>query len=163
MRPPNNDSETMKASLDQKSILVMADDDPDDREFVREAFEQSGFAGEFRFVEDGVELIDYLSQSCKAEGPAATPPPDLILLDLNMPRLDGSEALAMIKSDPRLRRIPVVVFSTSSSQEDIEKSYDLGVNSFVTKPASFQELVGIAEGLRRYWMEIVSLPGAAEA
>lgn len=153
----------MKASLEQKSILVMADDDPDDREFVREAFEQCGFSGEFRFVEDGVELIDYLSRSCKEEGPEAFPAPDLILLDLNMPRLDGNEALAMIKSDPRLRRIPVVVLSTSDSQEDIGKSYDLGGNSFVTKPASFQELVRIAEGLRRYWMEIVSLPGAGDS
>lgn len=146
----------------KRCVLMMADDDPDDREFVREAFDECGFEGDFRYVEDGAELIDYLTHSGRFEG-GQGPQPDLILLDLNMPRMDGKEALSFIKSRADLRRIPIVVLSTSDSADDIEKTYDLGVNSFVTKPASFDELVKMAEGLHRYWLEIVQLPGSVQA
>ena len=140
---------------------MMADDDPDDREFVREAFEECGFQGEFRFVEDGADLVDYLTHSGRFSVAEDGPRPDLILLDLNMPRMDGKEALSFIKAREDLRRIPIVVLSTSDSSDDIRKTYDLGVNSFVTKPSSFDEIVKMAEGLHRYWLEIVQLPGGA--
>lgn len=142
----------------KKCILMMADDDPDDREFVREAFEQCGFEGEFRYVEDGAELIDYLLHQGAFTSAPESPAPDLILLDLNMPRVNGLEALDVIKSNEKLRRIPIVALSTSDSADDIEKTYDLGVNSFITKPSSFDQLVQLADGLKRYWLEIVKLP-----
>lgn len=145
----------------KRCVLMMADDDPDDREFVREAFDECGFQGDFRFVEDGVDLVDYLTGSGRFSGSAGGPRPDLILLDLNMPKMDGREALSYIKSREDLRCIPVVVLSTSDSAEDIRKTYDLGVNSFVTKPSGFDDLVEMAEGLHRYWLEIVELPGGA--
>lgn len=136
----------------------MADDDPDDRDFVREAFDECGFEGEFRIVEDGADLIDYLTLKGKFADSVECPSPDLILLDLNMPRVNGHEALDIIKSNEKLRRIPIVVLSTSESSDDIEKTYDLGVNSFITKPSSFEQLVKMADGLKRYWLEIVELP-----
>lgn len=138
---------------------MMADDDPDDREFVREAFEKSGFEGEFRYVEDGGALLDYLRRSQGGAMSKEFQMPDLILLDLNMPRVDGYEALKLIKSDERLRRIPIVVLSTSDSEADIQQTYDEGVNSFITKPAGFEELVEMAGRLKKYWLELVKLPG----
>ncbi len=142
---------------------MMADDDPDDREFVREAFEESGFRGEFRYVDDGAALLDYLALARDSGRRGAHPIPDLILLDLNMPRIDGHEALKRIKSDERLRRIPIVVLSTTESQTDVERTYDEGVNSFITKPASFAELVEMAKRLKIYWLELVKLPGETAA
>jgi CheY-like chemotaxis protein len=145
--------------MNRECILMMADDDPDDRDFVREAFEESGFSGEFRYVEDGAALLDYLALASADGRRGETPLPDLVLLDLNMPRIDGYEALKRIKSDERLRRIPIVVLSTSESQADIERTYDEGVNSFITKPSSFPELVEMAARLKTYWLELVKLPG----
>ncbi|MEM1441129.1 MAG: response regulator [Verrucomicrobiota bacterium] len=142
----------------KQCILMMADDDPDDREFVREAFDQCGFEGEFRYVEDGADLIDYLTREGEFAEGQECPLPDLILLDLNMPRVNGLEALNIIKSNEKLRRIPIVALSTSESTDDIEKTYDLGVNSFITKPSNFEDLVIMADGLKRYWLEIVNLP-----
>lgn len=138
--------------------ILMADDDPDDRELTREAFRESRLANEFHTVEDGEELMDYLHR----RGPYAhlngAPLPGLILLDLNMPRKDGREALQEIKSDPHLRRIPIVVLTTSKAEEDILRSYDLGVNSYVTKPVTFSSLVELVRVLGRYWFEVVELP-----
>ncbi len=110
-------------------------------------------------VEDGAELLDYLFGRGKYE---ANPPalPGLILLDLNMPRVDGREALAQLKQDPVLRRIPVIVLTTSDADDDIFRTYDLGVNSFITKPVSFEGLVDVMRGLGHYWLEIVALPAA---
>ena len=147
--------------MTRECILMMADDDPDDREFVREAFEESGFRGEFRYVEDGAALLDYLALATEVDRRGANPLPDLVLLDLNMPRVDGYEALKRIKSDERLRRIPIVVLSTTESQADIERTYDEGVNSFITKPSSFPELVEMAARLKTYWLELVKLPSEA--
>jgi len=144
--------------MTREGILMMADDDADDREFVREAFDASGFLGEFRYVEDGGALVDYLLHAQGNPYDPASPMPDLILLDLNMPRVDGYEALKRIKSDVGLRRIPIVVLSTSESESDIEKTYDEGVNSFITKPAGFDELVEMAGRLKKYWLELVKLP-----
>ncbi|MEZ4663993.1 MAG: response regulator [Caldilineaceae bacterium] len=141
-----------------KSIVILvAEDDPDDRLLVREAFEESRLLNELRFVEDGEELIDYLHRRNKYAG-ENTPYPGLILLDLNMPRKDGREALAEIKLDQRLRRIPVVVMTTSKAEEDILRTYDLGVSSFIVKPVTFEGLVDVMHTLGRYWFEIVELP-----
>jgi CheY-like chemotaxis protein len=136
----------------------MADDDADDRLMAKEAFEESRLANDLRFVEDGVELLDYLKRRGKYEDPASSPRPGLILLDLNMPKKDGREALAEIKADPKLRKIPICVLTTSSAEEDIFKSYDLGANSFITKPVTFAGLVEALQAWSRYWFEIVELP-----
>jgi CheY-like chemotaxis protein len=138
--------------------ILMADDDPDDRELTREAFRESRLANEFHTVEDGEELLEYLHRRGRYAALNGAPLPGLILLDLNMPRKDGREALREIKSDPNLRRIPVVVLTTSKAEEDILRSYDLGVNSYVTKPVTFQSLVELVRVLGRYWFEVVELP-----
>ncbi|MCS7091558.1 MAG: response regulator [Verrucomicrobiota bacterium] len=139
-------------------IILMADDDPDDRELTREAFHESRLANEFHTVEDGEALLDYLHRRGRFAHLNGTPLPGLILLDLNMPRKDGREALRKIKSDPQLRRIPIVVLTTSKAEEDILRSYDLGVNSYVTKPVTFASLVELVRVLGRYWFEVVELP-----
>lgn len=139
-------------------LILMADDDPDDRLLTQEAMVESRVINEMRFVRDGEELMDYLKHRGAYADPAEAPVPGLILLDLNMPRKDGREALREIKSDLRLRRIPVVVLSTSKAEEDVYRTYDLGANSFITKPVTFEGLVQVMQGLGRYWFEIVELP-----
>jgi len=136
----------------------MADDDPDDRLLIKEAFQESLITNRIFFVEDGVELMDYLRRHDKYSNPNDAPMPDLILLDLNMPRKDGREALAEIKSDPHLRYIPVVVLTTSKAEEDIMRSYDIGAAGYITKPVTFDGLVEAIKGLKRYWVQIVRLP-----
>ena len=138
--------------------ILMADDDPDDRQLTREAFEQSHLANDLRFVEDGEELLDYLRQRGKYAAEGAAPLPGLILLDLNMPRKDGREALQEIKADPRLRNIRVVVMTTSKAEEDVLRSYDLSAASYITKPVTFERLVEVVRALGKYWLEIVELP-----
>ncbi len=142
----------------QSITILMADDDEDDRLMTKEAFEEARLANELRFVEDGEELMDYLHRRGKYTDPAESPRPGLILLDLNMPKKDGREALREIKSDPDLKRIPIVVLTTSKADEDIYRSYDLGVNSFITKPVSFDGMVYIITSLAQYWFQIVRLP-----
>jgi CheY-like chemotaxis protein len=141
--------------------ILLADDDEDDRALTREALETARVHNALRCVADGVELLDYL----KRRGRYATedaPRPALILLDLNMPRMDGREALAAIKADPSLRSIPVIVLTTSKAEEDIARSYDLGSNSFITKPVTFLGLVEVMKVFSRYWLEIVDLPPIEE-
>jgi CheY-like chemotaxis protein len=138
--------------------ILMAEDDPDDRLLTQEALHESLVANGLRFVEDGVELLDYLHRRGKYADAADAPIPDLILLDLNMPRKDGREALAEIKGDPRLRHIPVVVLTTSKTEEDILRSYDIGASGFITKPVTFQGLVEAMKAVKEYWIEIVKLP-----
>lgn len=146
---------------DSKSIsIVLADDDPDDRLMAREALEESRVKNELVTVEDGEELMEYLRSDGRYEG-RGSDLPGLILLDLNMPRMDGREALELIKQDPRLKRIPVVVLTTSKAEQDILQTYDLGVNSFITKPVTFEGLVSIMSDLGRYWLEIVELPATS--
>lgn len=141
-------------------VILVAEDDPDDRLLIHEAFDESRLVNELHFVEDGEELLDYLLHQNKYADTAA-PYPGLILLDLNMPRKDGREALAEIKLHPKLRRIPVVVMTTSKAEEDILRTYDLGVSSFIVKPVTFDSLVDIIRALGRYWFEIVELPAEA--
>ena len=147
----------MSASARPITILI-ADDDADDRMMASEALEESRLANDLRFVEDGEELLDYLYHRGRFAGADDSPRPGLILLDLNMPRKDGREALREIKSDPGLRSIPVVVLTTSKAEEDIYRTYDLGVNSFITKPVLFESLVEVMRTLGKYWFEIVELP-----
>jgi CheY-like chemotaxis protein len=138
--------------------ILMADDDADDRRLTQEALEEGRLINEVKFVDNGEELMDYLRHQGKFAPPAEAPRPGLILLDLNMPRKDGRAVLQEIKSDPDLRQIPVVVLTTSKADEDVYKSYDLGVNSYIVKPVTFEALVDILQTLEKYWFEIVELP-----
>jgi CheY-like chemotaxis protein len=138
--------------------ILLADDDPDDRQLTRDAFAQNRLANELHTVEDGEELMDYLHRQNGYSNLQGKPLPGLILLDLNMPRKDGREALKEMKADPELRRIPIVVLTTSKAEEDILRSYDLGVNSYVTKPVTFKSLVELIKVLGQYWFEVVELP-----
>jgi len=146
-----------------KSVLILlADDDEDDRMFTKEAFEENHLLNEIRFVNDGIELLDYLKRREKYSNPADSPRPGMILLDLNMPKMDGREALKEIKSDPLLRSIPVVVLTTSKAEHDVLQTYDLGVNCFITKPVAFSDLIEVARTLGHYWFDIVQLPNVTE-
>lgn len=139
--------------------ILICDDDEDDRMLTQQALEDAHISNALRFVEDGEQLLDYLYQRGTFAGETgAAPRPGLILLDLNMPTMDGREALRLIKQDATLLDIPVVVLTTSSLDEDIIKSYKLGVNSFITKPVTFSGLVEAMNVLGRYWLEIVELP-----
>jgi CheY-like chemotaxis protein len=141
----------------KRITILVADDDPDDRMLMREAMGEARLANGLHFVEHGEELMDYLLRRGKYAGPESSPRPGLILLDLNMPRKDGRQALKEIKADPELRRIPVVVLTTSKAEEDILRTYDLGVSGFVIKPVTFESMVDIMKTLRKYWLEIVEL------
>jgi CheY-like chemotaxis protein len=142
--------------------ILMADDDEEDRDFTRDALQNAHLANEMRFVVDGQDLMDYLRcEGIYADGVIDAPRPGVILLDLNMPKKDGREALAEIKSDDELRRIPVVVLTTSKDEEDIFRTYDLGVNSFITKPVTFTGLVEVMRTWQRYWFELVELPNGS--
>lgn len=138
----------------------MADDDPDDRALTRDALLASRLGNPLYFVSDGEELMEFLRHEGRYRNTASAPRPGLILLDLNMPRMDGREALRAIKSDPTLRMIPTVILTTSSAEEDVYRSYALGANSFITKPVTFEGLVGVVRALGAYWFEIVDLPSA---
>jgi two-component system response regulator len=139
-------------------VILMADDDADDRMLTKEALDESRVLNDLRFVENGEELLDYLMLRGNYTNAESAPRPSLILLDLNMPRKDGREALAEIKADPNLRRIPIVVMTTSQAEEDIFRSYDLGASSFITKPVTFDRLVDLMKALGNYWIEFVELP-----
>ncbi len=139
-------------------LILMAEDDADDRLLVQDAFSECGSPDRVKFVADGEELVDYLLRRGKYEKPVSSPRPDLILLDLNMPRKDGREALREIRAHAELRRVPVVVFTTSRADTDIERVYELGANSFVTKPAGFEALVATVAKITGYWFGTVELP-----
>lgn len=153
-------------TLDRNTIpitILICDDDEEDRLLTKEALEQAHISNSLRFVEDGEQLLDYLYQRGAYAGETgAAPRPGLILLDLNMPKLGGREVLAIIKGDKTLHDIPIVVLSTSQLDEDISRSYQLGVNSFISKPVTFSGLVDAMHVLGRYWLEIVELPRKPE-
>lgn len=142
----------------EKQTILLAEDDPDDRMLTMRALAQGEKDIDVRSVTDGEELMDYLHRRGSYGGEAGAPRPAIILLDLNMPRKDGREALAEIKADPELRRIPVVVLTTSEAKQDIQQSYDLGVNAYVTKPVTFEQLSDVLGVIGRFWMDIVQLP-----
>jgi two-component system, response regulator len=139
-------------------IILMADDDADDRLLAKDALSECRLDSDLHFVENGEELIDFLKRRGKYDQLGQAPRPNLILLDLNMPKKDGREALREIKSDPDLRRIPVIVLTTSKADTDVSQIYDLGANSFICKPVTFDALVNVMKALRTYWCEIVELP-----
>lgn len=143
---------------EQSIVILLAEDDPDDRYLISEAFDEGELASELFIVNDGEEMLDYLHCRGKYKDSVQWPRPNLILLDLNMPRKDGREVLAEIKAHPELRRIPVVVLTTSQAEEDILRSYDLGVSGFITKPVSFKALLEIMRSIGDYWLKIVELP-----
>jgi len=147
-------SEPIKKSV----TILMADDDPDDRRLTKEAFDESHLMNDLRFVEDGEELMDYLNRRGKYTDPDSAPWPAILLLDLNMPRKDGREALEELKKDPRFRGIRVVIMTTSKAEEDIIRSYNLSAASYITKPVTFDRLVEVIRTLGKYWLEIVELP-----
>lgn len=142
-------------------IILMAEDDSDDRLLAQDALMESGLATDVHFVEDGVELMDYLTRRNKFSQLANTPRPGLIILDLNMPKKDGREALREIRANPELRKIPVVVFTTSTADSDIARVYELGANSFISKPVAFNSLVGVMKAISQYWFHVVVLPAKA--
>lgn len=138
--------------------ILVADDAADDRFLAQEAVIGTPFENSLHFVENGEELMDYLRQTGRFAPPVVVSRPDIILLDLNMPRKDGREALSEIKADPNLRSIPVVVMTTSKAEEDVLQSYDLGVSSFVVKPVTFSGLEDVMQTLGKYWVQIAELP-----
>jgi two-component system, response regulator len=148
----------MSSNNSNAITILLADDDEDDRVMARDALRDARLHNDLRTVIDGVELLAYLRREGRFADPESSPRPGLILLDLNMPRMDGREALAAIKQDPDLRAIPVVVLTTSKAEEDVLRTYDLGVNSFITKPVTFLGLVEVMKVFSRYWLEIVDLP-----
>jgi CheY-like chemotaxis protein len=143
-------------------VILLADDDEEDRMLACDALAESRLSNNITCVTDGEDLMDYLRRQGKYAPPAEAPRPGLILLDLNMPKKDGREALREIKADPELRQISVVVLTTSKAEEDIYSSYDSGASSFISKPVTFDGLVEVMKGLGRYWFEIVDLPRGHE-
>ncbi|CAH9063558.1 Response regulator rcp1 [Pseudoalteromonas holothuriae] len=142
----------------QSISILMADDDEDDRMLTQDALEQSRVLNTINFVNDGVELLEYLRNEGKFSNVQDFPRPSLILLDLNMPRMDGRQALREIKADSQLRSIPVVILTTSKEEEDKIRGYDLGAASYIAKPVNFDGLVELMKNLGKYWIEIVELP-----
>ncbi len=147
----------MNDSKSKVSILI-ADDDPDDRMLLEDAFRENGFTNELHFVEDGEQLLAFLRREGKWAEHAGEPYPGLVLLDLNMPKMDGREALKHMKADERFQTIPVVVLTTSKAEEDILRTYVTGVNSFMTKPVTFEGLMEVVRILANYWIQSVQLP-----
>ena len=138
--------------------ILIADDDAEDRLLMVDAFAENYLVNDLRFVTNGEQLMDYLYRRGRYAEPASAPRPGIILLDLNMPKKDGRQALQEIKGNPTLRQIPIVVLTTSRAEEDIFRSYDLGVSSFITKPVTFVALIELVKTLGKYWFEIVELP-----
>ena len=142
--------------------ILMADDDPEDRQLTKEAFEENRLSNDLRFVENGEEMLDYLNRRGKFIDPKTSPRPGLILLDLNMPRMDGREALREMKADPRFKSIRVVVMTTSQADVDIAHTYNLSASSYITKPVTFERLLEVIRVLGQYWLEIVQLPDTGD-
>ena len=145
--------------LDGKlAVILLAEDDPGDQELTRRALEQSRIRNELYIVEDGEEALNYLRRRGKYQDPASSPKPDLMLLDLNMPKMDGKQLLEQMRADPNLRRIPVVALTTSKQENDIIRTYDLGANSYIVKPVDMDQFVNAIKVLKDYWFQIVVLP-----
>jgi CheY-like chemotaxis protein len=143
-------------------VILLADDDEDDRILTADALRVSKLANDLRTVSDGEQLMDYLYHRGEYAPPASSPRPGLVLLDLNMPRKDGREALREMKADPGLRSIPVLVLTTSKAEEDVERTYNLGANSFIVKPVTFDDLVEAMRVATEYWFQVVQLPAGAK-
>ncbi len=139
-------------------VLMMVDDDEDDCILVNEALKAACSGCTFRCVGDGEEILEYLHRSGRYKDVESSPVPDLILLDLNMPRMGGREVLKKLKTEPRFRAIPVIILTTSKELDDVKACYDLGANSYITKQPSFDEVVSSIKTLMEYWIEVATLP-----
>jgi CheY-like chemotaxis protein len=144
------------------AVILLAEDDRGDQELTRRALEAGKIRNDLRIVEDGEEALAYLFRRGKYKDPASSPRPDLLLLDLNLPRVDGREVLERVRADSKLRRIAIVVLTTSRQEEDILRSYELGCNSFITKPVDMDQFIRIIQALEEYWFQIVVLPPKTE-
>jgi two-component system response regulator len=139
----------------EEIFILIAEDDADDRFLLQAAFEENGFSDKLHFVENGVEVLEYLNSLKK---PDEKQFPRFILLDLNMPKKDGREVLKELKQNPELKKIPVVIFSTTNNEQEMRRCYELGANSYITKPNSFESLLKTVAALRSYWMHTTSIP-----
>lgn len=139
--------------------ILIVEDDPEDRMLAEDAINESQPTFPVRFLEDGEQLLAYLQHKGKYQEEDSNPPPGVIVMDLNMPRLDGREALAQIKAHPVFKSIPVIILTTSDNTQDIENCYSLGANSYITKPRNYRELVKIMEMIKNYWYNLNELPG----
>lgn len=140
----------------EEIFILIAEDDADDRFLLQAAFEENGFTDRLYFVENGVEVVEYL-QSINTDKPEKKFP-RFILLDLNMPKKDGREVLRELKQHPDFKKIPVVIFSTTNNEQEMRRCYELGANSYITKPNSFESLLKTVAALRSYWMHTSSIP-----
>jgi CheY-like chemotaxis protein len=153
----------MKTATKAKpAVILLAEDDRGDQELTRRALEEGKIRNDLRVVEDGEEALAYLFRRGKYKDPATSPRPDLLLLDLNLPRVDGREVLERVRADSKLRRMAVVVLTTSRQEEDILRSYELGCNSFITKPVGMDQFIRVIQALEEYWFQIVVLPPKTE-
>ncbi len=148
----------MTAQRMKPAVILLVEDDPDDQELTKRALRSSKLLNTLKIVSDGEEALDYLYQRGKYTNPDEAPRPELILLDLNMPKLDGRAVLTRIKEDENLRSIPVVILTTSSREEDVARSYHLGVNSYITKPVRMEGFIRAIQDLEHYWFDLVVLP-----
>ena len=140
----------------QQRFILIAEDDADDRFLLQTVFDEKGYTDKLEFVENGVELLEYLNNLIKHGNGAHFP--SIILLDLNMPKKDGREALRDIKEHPILKKIPVIVFTTTRSENEITRCYELGANTYVVKPVSFDGLIKVVDEIRAYWINTASIP-----
>lgn len=147
----------MEAAKDQDNFILIAEDDADDRFLLQTAFEENGFKDRLQFVENGVDVLEYLA-AVQQRNDHTFALPNFILLDLNMPKKDGREVLKEIKQNPDFRKIPVVIFSTTNNEQEMLRCYELGANSYITKPNSFEQLLEIVSTLREYWMQTSTIP-----
>ena len=145
---------------DRLFTFLMVDDDPDDRMLFKEACEEVRLRNPVEFLENGEQLVDYLNRRGRYAALEGTPLPGIILLDLNMPLMDGREALETIKASPTLRHIPIIVLTTSKSEDDILSSYGLGASSYIVKPVSLDRLMRVVNSIGEYWVQIVEVPGS---
>ncbi|MBC7904851.1 MAG: response regulator [Gemmatimonadaceae bacterium] len=139
-----------------KYFILIAEDDADDRFLLQTAFTEKGYEDKIEFVENGVELLKYL-RAIEGNGMTNHHYPTFILLDLNMPKKDGREVLKEIKEDPALKKIPVIVFTTTKNDAEIKRCYELGANTYVVKPVSFDSLLKVVEDIRAYWFNIACI------
>ena len=146
----------------KSATILLVEDDRGNQELTRRALDEGKIRNDLRIVEDGEEALAYLFRRGKYKDPATSPKPDLLLLDLNLPRVDGREVLEQIRADSKLRRMAVVVLTTSRQEEDILRSYELGCNSFITKPVDVKQFIQVIQALERYWFQIVVLPPKTE-
>ena len=150
------------ASKAKPAVILLVEDDRGDQELTRRALEAGKIRNELRIVEDGEQALAYLFRRGKYKDPASSPRPDLLLLDLNLPRVDGREVLQRVRADSGLRRMAVVVLTTSRQEDDIIQSYELGCNSFITKPGGMEQFVQLIQTLEEYWFQIAVLPPKLE-